>query len=453
MVCMLHFTYQEELSNIERKASGEAYFIMTSLSKDLNNLETIDRLEVESIKGVMENYLTYYEVQKVHLAFWNKKQKLCGNLPEEEKILSLIDSTQRGTQRMVIQEIKGKKYMLIASYLQKPYQEDVMVYGYALDTLTASSKRLLVVAIGIDTIITLLLAGVLYGVLTHLTKPLNELAEVTDEMAKGQYHKKIEVKGKDEFALLGEKFNMMSGKIEAQIEMLKDENEKKQLLIDNMAHEFRTPLTSISGYAEYMKMAPLNEDERLEALDYMMSEAKRLQKLSQVILKMADLRENELEKEVIEIPQLMRKVQQVFERHNDYKQSKLKWESQIQQMEGNEVMIESLLVNLIENGLRATKEEGEVCVAIERDTSHQGRIKVNVKDNGIGMAEAELQKISQPFYRIDKARSRKMGGVGLGVSFCQAIVKAHGGTITYESELGKGTKVSIILPQDKIFTT
>lgn len=453
MVLILHFTYQEELSNVERKASGEAYFIMMSLNKDLKSLDTIDRLDETSIKGIMENYLTYYKAQKVQLAFWNDNQKFCGNLPEEEAVTSLIEHTKKGTQRMVIQELAGKKYMLIACYLEKPYQNYKMVYGYALDTLTASRYRLLMITIGIDAVITLLLAGVLYGVLTHLTRPLKQLEEVTDEVAMGQYDKKIQVKGRDEFALLGEKFNLMSGKIEEQIEMLKEENEKKQLLIDNMAHEFRTPLTSISGYAEYMKMAPLNEDERLEALDYMMSEAKRLQKLSQVILKMADLRENELEMEDIEVEKLIKTIKQIFGRHKGYEKTKLCVECTLQYMRGNAVMLESLLVNLIENGMRATQESGQVEVRFDRKIGTNEAVQILVVDHGIGMAAEEVSKISQPFYRIDKARSRKMGGVGLGVSFCQAIVKAHGGTIAYESELGKGTKVSIVLPQDKGFTT
>ncbi|MDO5518791.1 MAG: ATP-binding protein, partial [Clostridium sp.] len=149
----------------------------------------------------------------------------------------------------------------------------------------------------------------------------------------------------------------------------------------------------------------------------------------------------------IEVTLLVERLSRVFSKQDRYPNVKLLFEKHEDKIQGNLIMIESLLINLIENAMRACQENGEVKVIFLSEVSLNQSL-IQVIDNGIGMEEAEINKISQPFYRIDKARSRKAGGVGLGVSLCQKIIEAHKGSLHYDSKVGEGTKVTVTLPMN-----
>jgi signal transduction histidine kinase len=110
---------------------------------------------------------------------------------------------------------------------------------------------------------------------------------------------------------------------------------------------------------------------------------------------------------------------------------------------GDRLKLRELLLNLVDNGVKYTPEGGEMTISLERD---DGRIKLRVMDNGIGIAPDDQVHIFDRFFRVDKARSRGAGGSGLGLSICKWIVQAHGGEISVESDLGKGSTFTVTLP-------
>ena len=465
MLIVMHFSYKEELRSAKMKALGEVHFIASSISKDIEGRNILDKMSSDSLNKIFDSYLTYYSEQGIMLAFYREDEEIDSTFPDDIAQVSgmKINANER---QVAIMQIGRMKNIVIATKLEGNSEDYTLFYGYGLGSLEASRRELVMMAISVDAIMSIIIAIVLWIVLNYLTAPLKKLATLTEKMSKGDYSEKIRIVGNDEFAMLGNKFNGLSEKIQEQIEELKAENEKKQLLIDNMAHEFRTPLTSISGYAEYMKVAPLSEDDRVEALDYIMSESKRLEKLSKIVLQMADLRETEQQMEVINVNLLKGRIENLFSKQKLYENVALTIETSIEQMWGNEVLIESLLINLIENSMRACQQDGKVQVIFEKIISEEGIkeselayedekestelakewTKISIKDNGLGMSKESLMKIAEPFYRIDKARSRKSGGVGLGVSLCYQIVKAHKGFLKYLSEEGSGTLVQIYLP-------
>ena len=466
MLIVMHFSYKEELRNVKMKALGEVHFIASSISKDIEGRNILDKMSSNSLNKIVDSYLTYYSEQGIMLAFYKEDEEIDSTFPDDIAQISGME-VNANERQVAIMQIGGIKNIIIATTIQGTNENYTLFYGYGLGSLEASRHELVMMAIMVDAGMSIVIAIVLYIVLNYLTAPLKKLAALTDKMSRGDYSEKIRIIGNDEFAMLGEKFNALSEQIEEQIEELKAENEKKQLLIDNMAHEFRTPLTSISGYAEYMKVAPLNEDERVESLEYIMSESKRLEKLSKTVLQMADLRETEQEMEEIDINQLEIRIENLFSKQRLYENVELNIAKSIEQMWGNEVLIESLLINLIENSMRACQEDGKVQVIFERIRGDELRrenklegnerekkmvkqgkewTKISIEDNGVGMSKEALKKIAEPFYRIDKARSRKAGGVGLGVSLCYQIIEAHQGIMEYFSEEGRGTMVQIYIP-------
>ncbi|MBP3886044.1 MAG: HAMP domain-containing histidine kinase [Cellulosilyticum sp.] len=449
MVIILHFTYKEELGSTRQKAMGEAYFIMSSLSSDFSNLENVGNVAVDYKRSAFKEYSDYYKQKKIYLGLFRDESTLANNLPDREiggekegGAWSQLEVNE-GIQRVWIESIQNEKYMIVASRLLAPYEDYKLCYAYEMSDLENTTHGLIRMVVGVDIMMTIILGGILFVVLTKLTKPLTNLQQCTTQIAAGDFGRTVEVKGQDEIATLGNQFNKMSLKIYEQMELLQEENRKKQLLIDNMAHEFRTPLTSISGYAQYLIMAALDEEARLESLDYIILETARLQKLSQTILYMADIREGELETSAIDVGGLIAYLKELFDKQKQYEKIHFTITSEVEYIKGNKVMVESLLINLIENGMRACKEEGQVTLNI---TADENQIAIQIKDTGIGMSKEELTKIQEPFYRIDKARSRKMGGVGLGVTLCHQIVSLHGAKIYYESDVGKGTSVLIHWP-------
>ena len=114
---------------------------------------------------------------------------------------------------------------------------------------------------------------------------------------------------------------------------------------------------------------------------------------------------------------------------------------------GNKILLESLLYNLAHNGISACQEGGTVTMATE---CIRGSICLTVEDTGCGISDEEIDKITEPFYRIDKARSREEGRAGLGLSLCKQIVALHGAEITFSSKEEKGTKVTVPFPKTAI---
>ncbi|WP_310604698.1 sensor histidine kinase [Anaerosporobacter sp.] len=438
MFTVMHFTYKEQLNSVKQRAMGEAYFLSNSISKDFTNLEATSTLTRAKKGNIYDSYAAYYEGQNVFLELWSGKSLIGGDSERSIESREELD-LEENVQNIIIRKIGEEQYLFLACSLKEPYENHTLVTIYPLKELERTRNQLIQIVVSVDIIITIILSGILYIIIRKLMQPLNHLSDATAEIAKGNYNQKISIQSEDEFGSLAMEFNRMSEKVGETIHLLKEESDKKQQLIDNMAHELRTPLTSISGYADYMRIAALSEEERIRALEYIIDETKRLEKLSKTLLLIADVREHELTKTSVPTKQLKYYVQNLFRKSITEKKIQFRCICEIETIEANEALLQLLLANLIENAIRACEEEGIITVTFcSQETPY-----IVIEDNGIGMEAEEIDKISEPFYRVDRARSRKNGGVGLGITLCQQIVCLHQGIIQYESEVNKGTRVIV----------
>ena len=245
-----------------------------------------------------------------------------------------------------------------------------------------------------------------------------------------------EEKGNDEFTLLAKSFNSMLGKINEQMASLEAEAEKKQLLVDNMAHELRTPLTSIHGYAEYIEKANTTDERRHIAAKYIMSEADRLRKISEILLDGAFIRENEIELSDISLDTILKDVSEKLRMKAEKADVEIVCNTESVSIKGNETLLSMLFYNLIENAVKACSYGGKVRISCFEN-------QAVIEDNGKGLTKEQLSHITEPFYRTDKSRSRADGGAGLGLALCKRIVYTHGADMRFESEPAKGTKVFV----------
>ena len=275
-----------------------------------------------------------------------------------------------------------------------------------------------------------------------MTSPLRRLSRVTRTIASGDLSCRATLGGKDEFGVLAADFNNMTDRLEQNINDMKDTMRRQEEFMGGFAHEIKTPLTSIIGYADLLRGHELSAADKQDAANYIFMEGRRLEVLSIKLLDLIVLKKRDFNFLPISIAHIVddavRLVKPVLLRRN----VKLKHKCGPGASMIEPDLFMSLLLNLIDNARKAIDEGGEVFI---RSRTIEGMCHLSVTDNGRGIPEDELNKIKDAFYRVDKSRSRSQGGVGLGLRLCDEIAALHGGEIAFESELGKGTTVTLKL--------
>lgn len=413
------FTYSKSVRSAEESAGAEQYYIARSFERDLGDMLASGAEQSPSL--LMTSYGAYYSERGVFLAFESDGKTLFSNLPEAVE-------AEEGT--LFHKDIGGVRHIIICSDAGG-YS---MVFAKNVESLDSEFRALTLTYLLTSFGISVLLAAVLYFVLKRLSLPLERLRATTAKIQEGDISVSADESGKDEFALLAKSFNSMLGTIKSQMTALEENAEKKQMLVDNMAHELRTPLTVIRGYAEYLERAAASEEERIQAAQYIVSEAERLTKMSEILLDTAYIRENPPEMSSLALDTVLRGTVERLAPKAKEKGIEILCETEEVTVTGNALLLSMLFDNLADNAVKACAEGGKVILRCAGNTA-------SVEDNGKGMSEDELLHITEPFWRTDKSRSRAEGGAGLGLALCKNIAEAHGARLRFESETGKGTKV------------
>ncbi|GGB27672.1 PAS domain-containing protein [Virgibacillus dakarensis] len=218
--------------------------------------------------------------------------------------------------------------------------------------------------------------------------------------------------------------------------------------VANVSHELKTPITSIKGFAETLLDGAAKEQETREKfLAIIFEESKRLNLLIDDLLTLSKLEKDEFRLHVTEVnaAELLRDIIPMFKQRAENKQIQLSVNvEQGLSMKVDADRFKQVIINLLANAISYTPEHGEITVTMdETDQS----IHVSVADTGIGIPQDALPRIFERFYRVDKTRSRNTGGTGLGLAIVKHIMEVHGGKITVDSELNKGTTFHVYFPK------
>ena len=275
-----------------------------------------------------------------------------------------------------------------------------------------------------------------------LTRPLNALSSASKRFAAGDLDYRATVYTHDEVGVLTEDFNAMAEKLQANIETIQDAAARQEDFMGNFAHELKNPMTSIIGYAELIRSQMLDEKEQMDAANYIFSEGKRLESLSLKLLDMLVLKKKEVElvpaKPAQIVGSMVRHLERVYEEQGIVLQCRCEEGECLLEPD----LVRSLLVNILDNARKAVDKGGNIYIVSEM--IEEG-CRIRVLDTGRGIPETEISHITEAFYRVDKSRSRAQGGVGLGLSLCNEIVRLHNGSMKFESRVGNGTCVTIEL--------
>lgn len=282
-----------------------------------------------------------------------------------------------------------------------------------------------------------------YGFSGILTRPLYVLSETASEIAGGDLSRRAEIHTEDEIRDLAGEFNRMADHLENMIGRLKEENESKERFIDSFSHELKTPVTSILGYADLIRGGDLEKEEQMAAADYIVKEARRLERLSMKLLDLAVLKNRDFCRNRISPGSVIREILEPMVPVYEKKNIRLILDLAEGGCMADPDLLCLLVRNLVENSLHALPEAGGRIWVRLRMTRCGCRILVC--DDGRGIPEHSMKHLTEAFYRVDRSRSRKAGGAGIGLALCREIVEIHGGTIRFRSREGTGTAVLAVL--------
>lgn len=267
----------------------------------------------------------------------------------------------------------------------------------------------------------------------NLVKPIEQLAENLENYEDVTYYEELEP------------FIKM---IQQQHADIMKNAKVRQEFTANVTHELKTPLTSISGYAELIETGMASEKDVVRFAQGIHTNAKRLLSLINDILRLSELdsTEEELKTEQVNLYQVAATCVEMLEHSAEKHKVTLHLKGEDCMVQGNTMMLDELLYNLCDNAIRYNKENGKVLVDVHSTGENTVLI---VRDTGIGIPKEHQERIFERFYRVDKSRSKSTGGTGLGLAIVKHIVAKHRAQLILESDAGKGTEMRVIFPKDE----
>lgn len=274
---------------------------------------------------------------------------------------------------------------------------------------------------------------------SSFVKPINDLIEVSEKLASGDYTAKAYIRGNNEITELANTLNSLSENIIIREDMKND-------FISSVSHELRTPLTSIKGWAITLQAQEMqkNEDMLNQGLKIIEDEGDRLSMIVEDLLDFSRLSSSSFkyDKEKLDMVELSKQVHtQLYPR------------TQSQNIEFNFITVykeipvfadknrmKEVLINIIDNAIKFTSENGQIDLIIDQE---DGNVLITIKDNGEGIKEDEIAFVASKFYKGSSSKSQ----TGLGLSICEEIAKAHGGKLVIKSKYGVGTSVTVQIPR------
>ena len=349
----------------------------------------------------------------------------------------------------VLEDLEGNHYLVLSGTIETNGDILCLTTRRCISELYAARDHQLNIYFRVFLVMCLLCGLLSYTVSRVLTSPLKDLSQATRMVASGHYASCVHIRSQDEIGALSQDFNIMAEQLKADaeqrdryIEQLRQSVERQERFIGSFAHEVKTPMTSLIGYADLIRSGTLTWEEQAEAADYLYSEGKRLESLSRKLLELLVIRQQGIPlipaspKELVE--QLVRQLEPVYRE----KGICLSYDCEEGVCLIEPDLVWSLLLNLADNAQKSMENGGDL--RFQQEMTEEGCL-IRVLDSGRGIPPQALEHLTEAFYRVDKARSRKQGGFGLGLALCQEIAAFHNGSLQFANRAEGGACVTVEL--------
>jgi heavy metal sensor kinase len=298
---------------------------------------------------------------------------------------------------------------------------------------------LLTLAVGLPVMIAVAALGG-YWIMRRALRPLDEIAVAAERITSRNLSERMpSPRSDDEIERLSFALNRMIARLEESFQYIRR-------FTADASHELRTPLTVLRGELEAIAQRPRLDDEARVAVGSSLEETERLSRIVESLLAISrlDAGETQMERARFDLAELAATTAEQMRLLAEDKRVRLECRADGRvEVVGDRARLKQVVVNLVDNAIKYTPEGGAVAVAV---SAKDGSAMMLVEDNGVGVPADALPHLFERFYRVDKARSRQMGGAGLGLAIVKSIVAAHGGQVKVESAEAKGSRFTVELP-------
>ncbi len=430
-------------TDFERHLETEALLVASALHEPLEKLDEGEFSEaqvVQSLKGLSVQTNAY-------LVLLDTKGNILldqmGNVPDIE--LSQTDEVKAAQSRNVVHRLRNNQGEATLN-TAAPIVDDDRILGLVHLSVPAAQiqndiyQRWLILGAGVGVMALLALLASLW-LSSSLTRPLSELRQTALELANGDLSKRFPKQRYDEIGKLANAFNYMADEVQSMI------NEQRAFA-SNASHELRTPLTTIALRTELLLETPLDESESRRYIMEIDQEVGRLNGLVDDLILLSRIEANRLQRgeERIDPIRLAKLMQRLLETKARSKQIDINvvTPTHLPEIMANRNHLEVVFRNLLDNAIKYTPDGGKVQWELRAENEQLHAI---VSDTGQGIAPDDLPHIGKRFFRTDKARTRQVQGIGLGLSLVHLIVQFYGGQLEISSPgVGKGTTVHVWWP-------
>ena len=417
---MIGEIYYESRTNMQREIAQEAEYLSDCINhfggsyiEQLGNLQNTTRATLISPDGQV-----LYDSAEDEGTLENHSNR-------PEIIAALADGT--GTDLRRSNSVKEQRFY----YAKRLDDGNILRLSRELDTIFSIALSMAPLVILMTAVITLIAIMSSRREADRLVRPINEL-DLNDPLKNEVY----------------EELQPLLLRIDRQNkETAANENLRKEFSA-NVSHELKTPLTSISGYAEIMKEGLVREEDIPKFSEKIYREAQRLMRLIDDIIRLSKLDENEIyaSKEQLDLYDIAYAVCDRLSDEALRRNVRITMSGSHETVMGIRQPLDEMVYNICENAIKYNKENGKVDVWVGRV---DGMVTLSVKDTGIGIPESEQERAFERFYRVDKSHSKETGGTGLGLSIVKHSAMLHGAVVDMESHVGVGTVMTVSFASDE----
>ena len=419
--------------------------INNNYSLQINNKIENNKINIRNIESMLE----FYGEGGLNSSLFNK-DRTSYEILKNDNIIYTNNSINKGIIEELLSPSSDEVKAIISNktlFMSVKSNDYDIILAEDITDIFGSRQEQITFFIRVSMIASSIIAICLYIVILFLTRRINKLEKTIGKVQKGDYSVRVEKLGNDEIGKLADSFNEMINSVDENITEIQRISENRKNFIHNITHEIRTPLTSIIGYSSLIKNGKISDKERLmEYNNRIYEEGNYLNLISDRLIDIVLLDNKKIELENLDVS---KSVNSILDNIQNLYQD-VSFHKNINEnifIKSDRVLLNSLIMNILKNAVVACKNKKEKIIEVSLIFEKETILKI--KDNGKGMTDEQLKKITEPFYTSNKDRNRKMSGMGLGLPLCEKICEVLNASLKFESKIDYGTTVTIIFKENK----
>lgn len=436
---MISGSFKNALERETENCMDRYQILKFTLQSSMISMSKAGRLDDNTLSAAAENTLAAISGLDRAAVLDQSGGILSTNYPDNELMLPPLPEPDDITS---MTEKLGSEYRhTVSGTFSESGQTVTLVYSRRITSVFEEKhqmeRRFLTAYILIEVLAAIVMAGLAFVI----ARPINKLTKATKSFAEGKLGERTSVRDSGEIGELSESFNVMADTIEKNITSLELSAKQKDDFTASFAHELKTPLTSVIGYADMIyQKDTLSRAEIHEAAGYIMNEGMRLEALSLKLMELIVLEKQEFTLVEMEAGEVFGDIADTVKPLLDKRGASLTVGADRAYIAIEFDLFKTLVMNIIDNSAKADGKNITLTGVSDGDFYN-----VSIKDDGRGIPQDQLERITEAFYMVDKSRSRREHGAGLGLAIAVRIARVHGTELKFESAEGEGTTVSFVL--------